>query len=271
MSHAGNSGALDRVAQLLALLPHHPLELYERLRTILEVRLERLWTPAGNYTPHHWQEAIALASTALGQDLHAVLEEPAVGELDAQIRRQLDSLRTRAPFTLLHNADLRVAHLCYAVCRVLRPARVVETGVAYGVTSAFILRALAANGDGVLHSIDLPPLGRDADRFVGILIPEELRQRWRLHRGQSRRLLPALLVELGQVDLFVHDSLHTYANMRRELSTVAPYLRRPGVVIADDIEGNRAFQEWVRSTPPAFSAAIRQADKHALCGLSVFR
>ncbi|RMG03228.1 MAG: hypothetical protein D6735_08975 [Acidobacteria bacterium] len=70
---------------------------------------------------------------------------------------------------------------------------VLETEVGYGVTSAFILKALEVNGHGTLHSVDLPPLGCDADQFVGILIPELLKYRWQLHRGVSRRVLPSLL------------------------------------------------------------------------------
>jgi hypothetical protein len=44
----------------------------------------------------------------------------------------------------------------YVAVRTLQPRVVVETGVASGWSSAHILRALEANGAGVLHSIDLP-------------------------------------------------------------------------------------------------------------------
>jgi hypothetical protein len=271
MSLARNPRAFDKARLLLGLLPHHSLEFYDRVLTMLEVRLERLWAPAGNYTPQNWQEAIMGASQALGHELRGYLEEPAAVDLEAQIRQQVEHLRSDAPFTFLHNADFRLARLCYAVCRAIKPALVVETGVAYGVTSAFLLRALATNGNGSLHSVDLPPLGRDADRFVGILIPDTLRQHWHLHRGPSKRVLPMLLAQLGQIDLFIHDSLHSYANMRWEFSTVAPYLQSPSVLIADDIEGNRAFEEWVQRTRPAFSATMREAEKQGICGLSVLR
>ena len=42
----------------------------------------------------------------------------------------------------------------YAVVRAAKPAVVVETGVASGMSSAHILRALAANGSGALHLSD---------------------------------------------------------------------------------------------------------------------
>src|SRR5947208_313273 len=46
----------------------------------------------------------------------------------------------------------------YAVLRKLRPRVAVETGVCNGVSTAFLLLALAENGAGELHSIDLPEI-----------------------------------------------------------------------------------------------------------------
>src|SRR5262245_58700490 len=224
MSYAGNTNGVGKAGLLFALLPYRPLEFYDRVRTMLEVHLEHLWVRSGNYQTQEWQAAIADASRALGRDLGIFLEEPAAVDLETQIRRQVDDLSTRAPFTSLHNGDFRLARLCYAICRAIRPSAIVETGVAYGVTSAFVLRALETNGSGTLHSVDLPPLGRDADRFVGILIPPELKHRWHLRRGASKRVLPALVRQLDRVDLFIHDSLHTYSNMRWELRTITARL-----------------------------------------------
>jgi predicted O-methyltransferase YrrM len=51
------------------------------------------------------------------------------------------------------------------------------------------------------------------------------------------------------VDLFVHDSLHTYRNMRREFELVWPRLRTGGVILADDVERNRAFGELQQKSP----------------------
>jgi hypothetical protein len=147
---------------------------------------------------------------------------------------------------------------------------VVETGVAYGVNSAFILAALEVNGNGQLHSIDLPPLAEEADKFVGMLIPESLRPRWHLYRGASRRILPSLLSKFPVVDIFIHDSLHTYRNIQFELEQVAPHLRRPhGIVLVDDVQGNRAFLEWSANKSLGFSAAVKEVEKDSLFGLSI--
>ena len=91
----------------------------------------------------------------------------------------------------------------------LQPAKVVETGVARGLKSRFILEAMECNGTGHLWSIDLPPTNPELQRQVGAAVEDRLRDRWSYIRGSSRRHLPGLLHELGQIDLFLHDSLHS--------------------------------------------------------------
>ena len=105
----------------------------------------------------------------------------------------------------------------WCLVRHLRPAKVVETGVARGFTSRFILEALERNGCGHLWSIDRPPQRHDLQEQVGASVPDRLRERWSYVKGLSRQHLPGLLSRLGQIDLFIHDSSHTGHNVRFEL------------------------------------------------------
>jgi hypothetical protein len=98
----------------------------------------------------------------------------------------------------------------------LKPLHIVETGVAHGLTSRFILAGLEHNGAGKLWSIDRPPLDPDLKQRIGIAVPERLRERWLLIAGSSRRRLPSVLAQAGQIGLFLHDSLHTEQNVRFE-------------------------------------------------------
>jgi len=66
--------------------------------------------------------------------------------------------------------------------------------------------------------------------------------------------------------MFVHDSLHTYSHMKWEFETALRSLRPGGVLISDDIEGNRAFEELTRHPSVAAWFAIRQEGKDAICG-----
>jgi predicted O-methyltransferase YrrM len=144
--------------------------------------------------------------------------------------------------------------LLYYCTRLQRPEVVVETGVFDGFSSAFILKALRDNQRGRLCSIDLPartvvrastdkmsfdrlPTGQDP----GWIVPASLRPRWTLRLGASQRLLGPWLAELGTIDLFFHDSLHTRAHMAWEYSVAWPALSEGGVLSSDDVFWSRAF------------------------------
>jgi predicted O-methyltransferase YrrM len=219
----------------------------------------------------------ALSSVGDASELDSIVArfihsgEPSGSSLTSALEARLEKCRRQlstGPFPVdgLHNGTVTFGRLCYLLCRHVRPRRIVETGVAYGVTSTYILQALADNGCGELNSIDLPPLARDAESYVGYFVPQELRDRWKLHLGPAKRLLPGVLRYAGTIDLFVHDSLHTYSHMKWEFETVLRSLRPGGVIISDDIEGNRAFEEITRHPSVASWFAIRQEGKDAICG-----
>jgi predicted O-methyltransferase YrrM len=125
----------------------------------------------------------------------------------------------------------------------------VETGVANGVSSAFILLALQKNRKGTLWSVSLPA---EKDPYipegegVGWVIPSSLRERWKLLVGSSGELLPDLLGRVGPIDLFFHDSDHSYENMLREFETSWPYIRQGGYLFSDDAKDNAAFSVFTR-------------------------
>jgi len=150
------------------------------------------------------------------------------------------------------------AELLYLVVRALRPRVVVETGVASGRSSAFILKALEDNAMGHLHSIDLPRYPgneipyKEFDAYLppgkesGWIIPKGLYRRWTLHLGVSRQILPGLLATLPGLDLFLHDSEHTYDNMLWEYETVWPHLASGGILLSHDVVWNPAFEDFCR-------------------------
>jgi methyltransferase family protein len=149
----------------------------------------------------------------------------------------------------------------YAVLRKLQPRVAVETGVANGFSSAFSLLALKNNGEGHLHSIDLPrEVGRDYEPGTffegegragiptgsepGWLIPPELKERWTLILGKSQEELPPLLERLGEIDSFMHDSEHSFDCMWFEYNRAWPALRDGGVLLSDDVNSTDAFPRF---------------------------
>ena len=258
--------AISKLRLLVRIAIRHPVEFADRIGAIISSRLEKYFGKRGEYPAQNVEDVLSAMAQTLGQ----ALDWEGVEEIETEVRNRMQALEEVAPFTTAHHADLSFGRLCYAACRLLKPEIVVETGVAYGVTTSFILKALQVNGKGRLYSIDLPPLGENADAFVGYLVPGVLRERWTLCRGMSKRVLPKLLADLGEVHLFIHDSLHTYRNIRRELDTVSPYLGRPAVAIADDVQGNRAFSDWIKTTKPAYWAVVQEKGKDAFAGVAVF-
>lgn len=146
----------------------------------------------------------------------------------------------------------------YAIVRACKPNILVETGVANGVSSTYLLEALNQNGQGELHSIEIgnspyvPP-----GQSTGWIVPERLRSRWTLHLGDARRYLPELLDKLGTIDMFIHDSLHTYDHMKFEFEQAYPHLRSRGILISDDALWNSAFPEFVRTRGIRTARVIR--------------
>jgi len=143
--------------------------------------------------------------------------------------------------------------LLYLSVRALRPRLVVETGPFNGASSAFLLRALEANGgDGRLLSFDLPD-ARDAlgvpipaGREPAWLVPDELRTRFELVLGDARATLRPRLAREPEVDLFFHDSLHTTRHMLFEFRAAWRRLRPGGVLVSDDVFWNPAFWLFTR-------------------------
>ena len=143
----------------------------------------------------------------------------------------------------------------YAIVRALKPKIFVETGVQNGISTYFILSALERNGYGMLHSIDIRETLQD-EKKIGWLVPDELKHRWDFSVGDSKEVVPKMLSELKIVDIFMHDSLHTYDHMSFEFRTAWEYLREGGVLITDDIYQNRAFEDFIKWKNPSHIATF---------------
>jgi hypothetical protein len=200
------------------------------------------------------------------QHLHEHLGQPwpcaATSEFDALWPEVMASLEGqglafgRGAYGGWDDGDRGLARVVWCLARHLSAKSVVETGVARGITSRVILEALERNGGGRLCSIDLPALDTAIHSEIGAAVPAELRERWTYVNGTSRSRLPALLSELNEIDLFVHDSSHTARNLRFELERAWGALHK-GAAVADDIERNDAFGKFTRARPevPSFIAA----------------
>ena len=146
-----------------------------------------------------------------------------------------------------NDGDAGLVRAIWCMVRHLKPNKVVETGVAHGVTSRFILEALNRNGVGYLWSIDLPPIEKAWREQIGVAVGDRYADRWSYIKGSSRRRLPGLLSRLGQIDLFIHDSLHSERNVRFELDRAWAALRPGGALVVDDVDANWGFRSFTQT------------------------
>jgi Methyltransferase domain len=189
--------------------------------------------------------------------LCAVLELSSPGEITSEfwdlwpkVIKELDAKGVHVgpeSFKGWNDGDAGFVRAIWCLVRCLRPKHVVETGVAHGLSSRFILEALERNGDGHLWSIDRPPMEPEWAAQIGIAVDGRFQHRWSYILGSSRRRLPSLLRQLGEIDLFVHDSLHSERNVRFEMDRAWAALRPGGAIVVDDIDVNRGFYTFTQS------------------------
>src|SRR6266550_784718 len=206
------------------------------------------------YADEHFLASITGLSTGR---IRSFLGEPAK---DEEFRECLHRAEAEFRNLEIQSADLYAKKVLvqYAAVRALQPEVVVETGVANGVSSAYLLFALHLNRCGTLYSIELGDARYlPALKSPGWVVPEWLKLRWKMLCGDSRELLPTLLAELGSIDIFIHDSLHTYDHMLWEFRAAFPHLRKGGLLFSDDARWNPAFPEFVQEVRATEAQVLR--------------
>lgn len=189
--------------------------------------------------------------------LHGLLGVPwpceATSEFHAlwpEVVRQLEATGIRVgpeSFGAWNDGDAGFMRAIWCVIRHVRPDTVIETGVAHGFSSRFILEALERNAQGHLWSIDLPPLNPTLQSQVGVAVGDRFPDRWTYIKGSSRRRLPELLAKLGQIDVFIHDSMHSERNVRFEADLAWKALKPGGALVIDDIDANSGFHTFTQA------------------------
>ena len=162
------------------------------------------------------------------------------------------------------DAEIALGRAVWCTTRHVRPEVMVETGVAHGVTSRIALEALDQNDRGHPH-----PLDNRLHKDTGAAITDSCRRRWSYVEGSSRQRLRALTAEVGRVDVFIHDSLHTGKNVLFEMEQVAFAMPSGGVMLVDDIGSHDGFVTFARKHPEFQTMACASADSLGVFGIAV--
>lgn len=170
-----------------------------------------------------------------------------------RLAARLASRRDRKPTPLYGR---RIGWYCAA--RVLKPKLLVETGVADGLGSAVLIRAMERNAaEGSPGEV----IGIDIDPTAGWLLDDELRSHHQLVIEDSHTALPRLL-RGRQLDLFIHDSNHHYEHEATEYRLVAPALAPHAVVLSDNAHAVPALEDWARASGRSFAFFRERPRRH---------
>lgn len=147
----------------------------------------------------------------------------------------------------------------YALTRALRPNLVIETGTDVGLGSIIIAAALLKNGSGTLETIDV-------EERSGMLIRGSYAEVTRFSVGDSVALLQS---ESTRVDMFIHDSLHTYSHEQAELAAVEPRLTQNAIVLSDNAHSTTACADFALKTGRRFLFVNERPANHWYPGAGV--
>jgi len=195
------------------------------------------------------QISVALNQTGLlqpGEDLPV---------LPRTVVQGAETLAASAQYRMGGAGDL---NLIYASTMLVGAKSAVETGVAYGWSSLAILAAMQRTG-GKLASVDMPYVKAGNERWVGVVVPQDLRQNWTLIREPDRNgLLRALAKFPRGIDVAHYDSDKSYAGRMFAYPKLWSALTPGGVFLSDDIQDNFAFAHFIEQVGADF--AVTESD-----------
>lgn len=200
----------------------------------------RVFQSSGKSQPNNRDQIQPASFYSMWDAVARFAQEIRASDFMAEIVRRRDAYGSEGVMGALDCATL------YGLTRWLQPEVVVESGGFIGMSSAFILKALA---DEKLNTTRLYSIELSEDCEQGALIPEHLRSSGQLvtMRGRIEDFL-----KRGQlppsIDMFLHDSSHSYRHMLWEFRQFWPRLRDGGLLVSHDVQMNAAFPEFMAAT-----------------------
>jgi hypothetical protein len=262
----------EKIGRLLSTLAADPVAVSRALPG--EIRQWYRWHHGGKKYPE------LQVDEAWDEHLHSLLDATwpcPEGQRFDEIMADIGALLTarglgsgRSTYAYYSDAESALCHAVWCTTLHTRPEVVVETGVAHGVTTRIALEALLQNDLGHLWSIDLPfPFDRRLHTETAVAVTDACRSRWSYLEGSSRKRLPSLAREVGHMEMFIHDSLHTARNTLFEMEQAASVMPVGGVMLVDDIDSHEGFLTFASRHPGYRTIVCRPGDEVGLFGIAV--
>ncbi len=137
----------------------------------------------------------------------------------------------------------------YAYLRKTKPDHVVYTGVDTGWSIFYFLSALQKNDRGTLYALAESEEIQSNNNEFERTIPDELLayNDWELRVGTTPLELTKLVQKHNSIDVFIHDSSNIFSSMMYEFELAYHWLNNAGILFADNIYVNRAFDIFLES------------------------
>jgi predicted O-methyltransferase YrrM len=184
----------------------------------------------------------ACLSVVTGKDYDTISGYFQEIEEDTQLRDHLVRLTKSSKERHVADADIRFGRRIgwYALVRAIRPRVVVETGVDKGLGSCVFAAALMKNSaEGFPGRL----IGTDINPNAGYLLQAPYDRFGKVVYGDSLATLKNLNEE---VDLFIHDSVHTAEYEHAEFLAVQPKLSKNAVVLSDNSHVTDRLLVWAQ-------------------------
>lgn len=191
-----------------------------------------------------WCSACAVDTAAAIQQITGKQEWKRVADLFPDVLAASRQYADKCPVRMGGPGNL---DLIYNLAEYCEAKKVIETGVAYGWSSLALLLSMKNRSGSRLISTDMPYANLDNDKYVGCVVPTELRSIWRILPYADRQALPKALKRLGAIDMCHYDSAKSYDARLWAYPKLWDALRCGGILISDDIGDNVAFRDFSAS------------------------
>jgi len=204
----------------------------------------REWT---NFTFHvtehnlrEMAEFVHLVTGAPRETARCYLDE---GLADTGLRRHVAEVTAAVPFCAFADREARFGRRLgwYALARILKPRVVVESGVDKGLGTCLLAAALLRNeadgSPGKAYALDIEP-------GAGWLVRPPYSSAVEFRVGDSHATLRQMS---EQIDLFVHDSDHSYQHEAGEYRIIQERLSDEAVVVSDNAHKSTALMDFAAS------------------------
>lgn len=219
-------------------------QLYPELfRKIYKNLFQRSSAERGKEKAEKWCESMAVSQE---EAMRKITGKEDFVHLDKAYAEVLQKAKVIEKETPVKMGGAGALDLIYNLCEFTAAKNALETGVAYGWSSLATLLSLSKR-NGILYSSDMPYMIKNNDEYVGCVVPENLKENWKLFRYADRESLPKIFKEQDTFDFVHYDSDKTYNGRMWAYNLLWEKIRPGGIFISDDIGDNAAFMDFCTS------------------------